>query len=391
MKKGKWSKDEVRLLRDNFALMTNPELAKKLDRSIDSVERKMYRLGLRKTEITPKNLPIDKQVEIDEVKKTEKRKTKIISKKYQYLLDKIEVLEKERSAVYRLAEKPHLVKIIPALEDKSEATAFIIASDWHYEETVKPDTVSELNEYNLNIAHQRVVNLFQNGLKLYNLTRRDIVVKDIVLALLGDFITGNIHEEFLENCSLQPIDAIWTTYEELIAGIDFLLKNSDANLIIPCVSGNHPRITRQVHYSTESGNSLEYFMYRSIAKHYEGNKRVQVMVSKGYHCYLDIYGKVIRFHHGHAIRYAGGIGGITIPVNKAIAQWNKARHADLDVFGHFHQLKNLGDWVCNGSVIGYNAFALRIKADYETPRQSFFLYDKDRGLTITAPILVNGK
>ncbi len=86
MKKGKWSKDEVRLLRDNFALMTNPELAKKLDRSIDSVERKMYRLGLRKTEITPKNLPIDKQVEIDEVKKTEKRKTKIISKKYQYLV-----------------------------------------------------------------------------------------------------------------------------------------------------------------------------------------------------------------------------------------------------------------------------------------------------------------
>ena len=313
MKKGKWSKDEVKLLRDNFALMTNPELAKKLDRSIDSVERKMYRLGLRKTEITPKNLSVDKQVEIDEVKKTEKKKTKIISKKYQYLLDKIEVLEKERSAVYRLAEKPHLVKIVPALENKSEATAFIIASDWHYEETVKPDTVSELNRYNLNIAHQRVVNLFQNGLKLYNLTRRDIVVKDIVLALLGDFITGNIHEEFLENCSLQPIDAIWTTYEELIFGIDFLLKNSDANLIIPCVSGNHPRITRQVHYSTESGNSLEYFMYRSIAKHYEGNKRVQVIVSKGYHCYLDVYGKVIRFHHGHAIRYAGGIGGITIP------------------------------------------------------------------------------
>jgi len=47
---------------------------------------------------------------------------------------------------------------------------------------------------------------------------------------------------------------------------------------------------------------------------------------------------------------------------------DKARHADLDVFGHFHQLKNLGNWVCNGSIIGYNAFALRIKADYETAK-----------------------
>jgi len=221
--------------------------------------------------------------------------------------------------------------------------------------------------------------------------RKDVKIKNIVLALLGDFITGNIHEEFLETCSLQPMDAIWEVYEEIVSGIDFLLKNSDANLIIPCVSGNHSRITKQIHYSTESGNSIEYFMYRSIAKHYEGNKRVQVKVAKGYHCYLDIYGKVIRFHHGHAIRYAGGIGGITIPANKAIAQWNKARHADLDVFGHFHQLKNLGNWVCNGSLIGYNAFALRIKADYETARQCFFLFDRDRGLTITAPILVNGK
>lgn len=391
MKKGKWSKDEVKVLEKNFALMTNPELAKKLDRSIDSVERKMYRLGLKKSDMADKNLPVEQQVEIDEVVKAQSKKTKVIKKKYQYLLDKIDILEKERSVVYRLSEKPHTISILPEVPNGSEATAFIIASDWHYEETVKPEVVSGLNKYNLNIAHQRITKFFQGGLRLYDLMRKDVKIKNIVLALLGDFITGNIHEEFLETCSLQPMDAIWEVYEEIVSGIDFLLKNSDANLIIPCVSGNHPRITKQIHYSTESGNSIEYFMYRSIAKHYEGNKRVQVKVAKGYHCYLDIYGKVIRFHHGHAIRYGGGVGGITIPVNKAIAQWNKARHADLDIFGHFHQLKDNGNWICNGSIIGYNAFALRIKADYETARQSFFLFDKSRGLTITAPILVNGK
>ena len=391
MDKKKWSKKEVKVLQENFTSMTYAELAKKLNRSICSVERKMYRLGLRKGEIVPVEIPIDKQVEIDEVKKVAKQKTKNISKKYQYLLNEIEILKKERSAVYRLGEKPQLVSIVPEGKDTSEATAFFIASDWHYEETVRSDTVSGLNKYNLRIAHQRIVNFFTHGLKLFNMTRRDVKIKNIVLALLGDFISGNIHEEFLENCSLRPIDAIWAVYEKIVSGIDFLLKNSDAKIIIPCVSGNHSRITKKVHYSTESGNSLEYFMYRSIAKRYEKSKRVKVIVSKGYHCYLDIYGKVIRFHHGHAIRYAGGVGGITIPANKAIAQWNKARHADLDVFGHFHQLKNLGNWVCNGSLIGYNAFALRIKADYETARQSFFLFDRDRGLTITAPILVNGK
>jgi hypothetical protein len=69
---------------------------------------------------------------------------------------------------------------------------------------------------------------------------------------------------------------------------------------------------------------------------------------------LQIYDVTVRFHHGHSIRYAGGVGGIYIPTNKAIAQWNKGRHADLDVFGHFHQLRDGGNFICNGSLIGYN-------------------------------------
>jgi len=240
------------------------------------------------------------------------------------------------------------------------------------------------------MAHYRATKFFQNGLRLYDLMRKDVEIKNIVLALLGDFISGNIHEELLENNRLEPMDAIIEVQRVIISGINFLLENSDANIIIPCHSGNHPRITKMVHHSTEAGNSLEYFMYCNLAEMYKDDPRVEIIPSRGYHSYLDVYDMKVRFHHGHAIKYGGGIGGITIPVNKAISQWNKARHADLDVFGHYHQLKNLGDWLCNGSLIGYNAFALKIKADFETPRQAFFLIDRDRGLTVTAPILLNG-
>jgi hypothetical protein len=80
--------------------------------------------------------------------------------------------------------------------------------------------------------------------------------------------------------------------------------------------------------------------------------------------------------------------GIDIPVKKAIAQWNKARQADLDVFGHFHQRKDGGNFLSNGSNIGYNSFALSIKADYEAPAQQLFMIDKKRGRTCTWPVLV---
>ena len=42
----------------------------------------------------------------------------------------------------------------------------------------------------------------------------------------------------------------------------------------------------------------------------------------------------------------------------------------------------------NGSLIGYNNYALSIAAPYEEPRQSFFLVDSHRGLSMPATIWV---
>ena len=75
------------------------------------------------------------------------------------------------------------------------------------------------------------------------------------------------------------------------------------------------------------------------------------------------------------------------PGGTFLGQWNQARKADLDIFGHFHQSIDGGKFLCNGSMIGYNAFALSIKAEYEPPQQTLFLVDKKRGRTCRWPIL----
>ena len=93
------------------------------------------------------------------------------------------------------------------------------------------------------------------------------------------------------------------------------------------------------------------------------------------------------------MKYGGGVGGIYIPVNKAINDWNKTvRDVDLDVFGHFHQYIDAGNFVCNGSLIGYNAYAVAIKASFEPPQQAFFLVNrKYRSKTMATPIFVSDK
>jgi hypothetical protein len=102
--------------------------------------------------------------------------------------------------------------------------------------------------------------------------------------------------------------------------------------------------------------------------------------------YVKVYNYSCRFHHGHALKYSGGIGGLFIPAFKAISQWNKSKHADWDFFGHFHQMKDGGNFISNGSLIGFNAYAVKIKADYEAPKQAFAIIDEERGLDVVRKI-----
>lgn len=309
-------------------------------------------------------------------------------RKYEAALKLIDRLECEARTSEALHTHIEPVDISPKeRQGTSEATPVIVASDWHIEELVG-DEVGGLNTYTPEIAATRATEFFRNALRLVTLLNQDVAIHTVVLALLGDFITGNIHgEENAETNELTPTHALVTAQNMLISGVEFLLAHTPYEFILPCHSGNHARTTVKTRFGAENGHSLEYLMYLHLATYFRHEPRVRFIVSKGMHSYLSVYDQTVRFQHGHAIKYMGGVGGIYIPVNKAIAQWNKARHADLDVFGHFHQMRDGGNFICNGSMIGYNAFALSIKADYEEPKQALFLLDKKRGRTATWPVL----
>lgn len=313
----------------------------------------------------------------------------LLERKYRDALAAIERHEREREAIHTLHTGVNTYEIEPMHgHGTSEGTPVWVASDWHMEENVGAE-VGALNRYNVEIAQQRTTRFFRAGLRLTNLLAQDITIKNVILALLGDFITNDIHEaENAEKNELLPTHAIVVAQNAIISGIEFILNHSDYSLIIPCHSGNHGRTTKTTRFAAENGHSLEYLMYLHLAAYFKDEPRVTFIIPEGMHSYVEVYGHTIRFHHGHALKYQGGVGGIFIPAYKAIAQWNKGKQADLDVFGHFHQMKDGGNFLCNGSVIGYNAFALSIKADYEKPKQTLFLMDKKRGRTATWPILV---
>lgn len=311
-----------------------------------------------------------------------------LKSRYAEALQTIELRDQEIEALVGL-QQTEPVEIVPRYgSGTSEATVVAVASDWHGEERVDPARINGLNEFNLELADERIRRFYQSTLRLTRLLQQDVKIETLVLAKLGDFISGDIHEEVAEMCQLPPMEAAVFVQERMIGGIELLLNDSKLNLVIPCHVGNHGRTTKTSRFSAENGHSIEYLMFLHLAAYFRSEPRVQFQIATGMHSYLPIYDTTIRFHHGHAVKYGGGVGGITIPVLKAIAMWNRGRHADLDVFGHFHQLVDGGNFLCNGSLIGYNAFALSIKAAWEPPKQALFLLDKRRGKTCVWPILL---
>lgn len=378
------------VIRKHWGTKSYAEIAKLCGLSAEAVRSKGRRDGLPPYKVNAQNrtLTTEQEIERDVKVGSLDRRLKKTDDKYKVMLQENERLHEQIEAIKVVSDANSYV-----IKTKSvgtlEATAVVVASDWHWAETVHADNVNGLNEFTTKIAKARAEKFFANTVKLLDIFKEHSQIDTLVLALLGDFINGELREEAMQNNGELTMNELLEVQEVLLSGIKHLLDNTNVNLVIPCHSGNHGRITKKIHVSTEAGNSLEYVMYHMLARAFKDEKRVRFIIPTSYHSFLDIGGFTVRFSHGHAIRYAGGVGGIFIPVKKAIAQWNKARHVDLDVIGHYHQMRDGGDFICNGSLIGWNEFANFIKADFEKPKQVFFLIDHNRKeKTVTTPIFL---
>lgn len=330
----------------------------------------------------------DQQVERDRAKMRSAGELAALRVKYAEALRSIERLTQEKDSAQSLRPVQPCVIEAQHGQGTSEATLLVNASDWHLEERVEPSTISGLNTFNLDIAQKRVQTFFNATVRLTRLLQQDVKIDRMVMGLLGDFISGDIHEEIAEVCQLPPMEAVAFAQDQIAGGIDFLLAHTNLKFRFQCHSGNHGRTTKTTRFGAENGHSVEYLMYRYLASHFRHEDRVEFEIAKGPHSYVEVYGRTIRYQHGHMVKYNGGVGGIYIPVNKAIGEWNKGVHADIDMFGHFHQQVDGNSFVANGSLIGYNSFALSIKAPYDVPKQTLLLMDKKRGKTCVWPILL---
>ena len=388
--KKRWSKQDEAYLKSHQDL-SRKELAHHFGVTERAIKRKEQNLNLPVRKFQEGSLPnrigVAEKVSYEQQLARKDRVIKEYKVKEEIYQGQLETMRHELDAAVFFSKTPVIpFEIKSHTSAKGEATIVAVASDWHIEECVEKETVNGRNEYSLEISKDRASKFFSTLLRLIQIEQTATRIDHLILALLGDFITNDIHIEVAESTLLDPNDAIKRAEQYLMSGLDFLLKNTKLQITVVCQSGNHGRTTERVRHGHEAGHSLEFLMYHFLTRHYRDEKRIKFIIPNSYLYYLKVYETTLAFHHGHDVRFAGGIGGLTVPMLKAISQWNRMTPADIYVCGHFHQFIDGNSFIVNGSMIGYNAYAVAIKATFERPSQTVFGVHSKLGKIFTRQI-----
>ena len=334
-------------------------------------------------------ISLEEIVHKDKEEVYERKDKNVLKQKYDVAVKHIKKLEHQLDFKKTIDnEKTKIIKFDNKKSETGQGVAITLFSDIHFEERVDKKQVNCLNEYNPTVAEKRCINYFKNLRKRLDKERRDLDIDTLIFASLGDMIHGFIHEEYLSSNYLTPIQASFKMYEIVLNGLNYLLEDKKLNNIkfIGKV-GNHSRTTLKPYTANEALMSNEWSIYKHLEMHFKDEKRIDFILDESYFTYLNVYDKVLRFHHGHNIKYGGGVGGLTIPLIKYIMRSNQQIKADRDFIGHFHQYINFPNCVVNGSIVGFNSYGTKIGASPEEPIQQFQILDAKRGFTTNTPIL----
>lgn len=300
----------------------------------------------------------------------------------------------------------HEFTAMPALRplDKSGDSESVVAlfnADWHVFETVRPHEISGLNEYSPVIARASVERCTRACVELTQIHRAGTRIRRALDIYLGDLISGHLWDDQIEGNAGTPLEEIVFAAELVTNRIDYLLAHGDFDVIdVISVDGNHSRITGpKKRKSNRSRHSLEWLMFKFVAQRYAalGEKRVRFTVADGIHTYLELpgfgvdrmhpQGLVWRLTHGdEGLNYQGGVGGLAVPAQRAVKQWDKGRPADLTVFGHWHTSEYLKNYLAVGSLLGYSPLSLAYRTEYERPQQAMLVVEKNLGVTAYHPV-----
>lgn len=345
------------------------EIASRMDEAEDAElserDRMSERKRMRKVERTNRDLKAEVQA-----------LSRLVDEKE----DTVALLEGLRSPV----PKPKKLKPIRHRRgDKKLPVAWVaLASDWHTPELVALGQTNGLNEHNPEIGIERAWKWARGLVDMVKLSQVRLDVRTVVIWLGGDFLVNDgLHYAGIKTVGMSPPQEATMIRNLLAEVLGWIRAELDVErILLPTSWGNHDRSTPKIVPGHAGDYSYANEIYKDLASWFAADSSMEFVISTSEWNHVDVHGYPILFHHGHALRYAGGVGGLSVPLMRKIGQLR----ADYDFrslcIGHFHQsgMFQAGTAFTNGSLVGYNGYAADLGLPSEPPSQVAFVIDLER-------------
>lgn len=278
---------------------------------------------------------------------------------------------------------------------KADVVACTILSDCHFDEVVRPEELGWVNCYNREIATMRLMKWAQGFIAQNRDYLSGLNFVGAVVALGGDIFSGGIHDELRETNEDTLFGSLLYWSEQIIAAIE-LIADFFGRVHVPCVVGNHGRMTRKPRSKLRARDNVDWLLAHMVKNYFAGDDRVTVEVTDDTDCFFTVFDTVHLLTHGDQVKGGGGIGGIWPPIMRMIAR-KQVRYAhqpfDVVVMGHWHQLimSPSQGLIVNGSTKGYDEFAATNNFRPERAQQGMWIVTPQNGITWTGPIFCDDR
>lgn len=297
-----------------------------------------------------------------------------------------------REKIYGLANtptKPPKWKTTPRTGNGFSGIPIAVLSDLHYGEVVSLNQMGGTNQYNIEIAEQRIKDWCDSLIDLcFKHETWQGGYPGIVLCLGGDMISGDIHKELAETNALPTLASTLRLAGVLEAAIKQLADKFGA-VMVPCVVGNHGRMTHKPQAKDYNELNYETLLYLQLEQAFKDDKRVQFIFPNDTLVHFSVYGFNYALTHGNLLGVKGGdgiigpIGPITRGVHKLISsEASKPNPTRIDyvIMGHWHTAMRTRNIFVNGSLKGFDEYARTfLRTSFERPAQIMWFTHPEHG------------
>ena len=259
-------------------------------------------------------------------------------------------------------------------------------SDWHLYEVVKSEQVAGINEFNIDIARQRVKRLVEKIISLCFKYSHRPEYPGIVVAMLGDMISGFLHD-LPETNQGTIVEQVKGAYEIILQAL-LTLADKFGRVFVVCIVGNHGRLTFKPRTKNRVQDNIEWMLYGFLQSRLESDKRFQFYVPEDTEALFSVVGHRFLAMHGDSTGARGG-DGIIGAIGPIVRGEKKVRDVqnlidlpyDTAILGHYHQKVSLDNVIANPTLKGYDEYVKNVmRARPERPAQMLLFVHPKYGI-----------